>query len=75
MRRLAPYLAVVLMLSTATSAIARPAGHRARSATPAPVTATDCEEHEAWVDGDPATVAKALPHGYTSSPGPSAAPR
>src|SRR6059058_535273 len=67
MRRLATVLALVLIASTATSAMARPAAHRApRTATPPPVTATDCEEHEAWVDGDSATVAKALPRGYTA---------
>src|SRR5690242_5341682 len=69
MRRLAPYVGMALALSAATSAVAQPTHHRpapARSATPAPITATDCEEHEAWVDGDPATVAKALPAGYTA---------
>jgi hypothetical protein len=67
MRRLAALLALVLTASTATSALARPAHHRGpRTATPPPVTAVDCEEHEAWVDGDPTTVAKALPPGYTA---------
>jgi hypothetical protein len=71
MRRMALLVTVVLTFSTATGALARPAGHHARTAAPrtatgAPITATDCEEHEAWVDGDPATVAKALPRGYTA---------
>src|SRR4051794_14614595 len=67
MRRLAALLALVLVAGTATSAMARPAHHRAlRTATPPPVTAVDCEEHEAWVDGDATAVAKALPTGYTA---------
>lgn len=72
MRRLAPYFALVLAVTTATGALAQPARHHVRrtaapvTATPAPVTATDCEEHEAWVDGDATTVAKALPKGYTA---------
>ena len=69
MRRLAPYFGVLLALTAGTSAVAQPAPHRpaaARTATPAPVAATDCEEHEAWVDGDAAAVAKALPAGYTA---------
>src|SRR5438477_10470835 len=72
MRRLALLVGLVLTIAAAPSALARPAPHRAvrpatlRTPTPAPVTGTDCEEHEAWVDGDPATVAKALPAGYTA---------
>jgi hypothetical protein len=34
------------------------------TATPEPVTATDCEEHQAWVEGDAAAVAAELPDGY-----------
>jgi hypothetical protein len=67
MRRLALLLALLLTVTTATSALARPAHRAARTATPPPVTAVGCEEHEAWVDGDPAAVAKALPAGYTAA--------
>ena len=63
-------MATAMALAGVTSAAAAPRHHAGRhgvvSATPPPVTALDCEEHEAWVDGDAVQVATVLPRGYTA---------
>src|SRR3954447_15858601 len=57
-------------VALALTAAVLPATARTRDAdpatAPAPVTATGCEEHEAWVDGDAAAVAAVLPKRYTA---------
>lgn len=63
--RLVWLVAMVVTAAGTTSATAAQRHSRPAGATPAPVTALDCEEHEAWVDGDAAQVAKVLPPGYT----------
>ena len=65
-------------VAVALTAVALPATARTRDAepatTPPPITATGCEEHEAWVTGDAAAVAAQLPKGYTAFTDPSGAP-
>src|SRR4051794_6084371 len=65
--------AAVAALTLAMPAVADH-GRAPRTATPPLVTATGCEEHEAWVEGDPAAVAQRLPHGYTPVITPSGKP-
>src|SRR4051794_1284397 len=50
----------VVGVTVAMLAVAAPAGAQAP-----PLAATGCEEHQAWVDGDPAAVAARLPRTYT----------
>lgn len=61
--RVAAFVAVVAALA---SAVPAQADTRAgRTVAQAPVAAVGCEEHEAWVDGDPSAVATLLPKPYT----------
>jgi hypothetical protein len=56
---------VALVIALAAPAAALSAGAQTSgTAAPPPVTATGCEEHEAWVDGDAAAVAARLPKRY-----------
>lgn len=55
---------LTLAASSLPATAAQP--RRVPTATPPPVIATGCEEHEAWVDGDAAAVASRLPKGYVA---------
>src|SRR4051794_7569739 len=65
-------------VALALTAAVLPATARTRDAdpatAPAPVTATGCEEHEAWVPGDAAAVAARLPKRYKAYVDASGAP-
>src|SRR3954447_18157574 len=57
----------IALLTLMALAATAPASIAAVSATPAPLAATGCEEHEIWADGDPAAVAARLPDRFTAS--------
>jgi hypothetical protein len=57
-------IGAVVVAAVVPAAAARTA--EAPTATPPPVSATGCEEHQAWVDGDAKVVAARLPDRYTA---------